>query len=345
MQATPHPDLDPSDVFDGGSQYCPVCGDAASVLFDRCPADGSALARCQVTGDPLIGRLLDRQFRVVSVLAQGAMGTVYEGVQRQSVRRVAIKVIRAELGQDDAVTQRFLRESLLLTRVDHPNVVEVLDYGETSDGCLYLVMEHLRGKTLDVALATSGAFSVRRTCEIGLQLCNALVAAHAHGVVHRDLKPANILLLAEHDDRVKVLDFGLAKSFGHDAASEITITGALLGTPLYMAPETITANLADPRSDLYALGCVLHELLTGVPAFCGESTALVLMRQLDDVPPPLPEYVPENVRHLVQTLLAKVPDARPASAIAVGAMLEHCLTTELGADPPTLVESALPDLE
>ncbi len=345
MHATPHPDLDPSDVFDGGRLYCPTCGESSSALFDRCPEDNTVLAHHSVTGDTLIGRLLDRQFRVVRVLAQGAMGTVYEGVQRKTERRVAIKVIRSELGQDDAMTQRFLREALAVTRIEHPNVVDVLDYGETSDGCLYLVMELLGGQTLDVALAESGAFKVRRACEIGLQLCNALVAAHAHGVVHRDLKPANIVLLAGHDDRVKVLDFGLAKSFGHDADREITRIGALLGTPLYMAPETISANIADPRSDLYALGCVLHELITGTPPFFGESTALVLARQLDDVPPPLPDHVPVALRHLVQTLLAKVPDARPANAVAVGALLEDVLTSELGMELPTLIEPILGDLE
>lgn len=337
-------DSDPdseSDVLDG-ALYCPTCGDAYA-LPGRCPEDGTPLAARTLHGDPMIGRLLDRRFRVLRMIAQGAMGSVYEGVQLPIKRAVAIKVIRDELGHDEATVQRFLREARVLTRIAHPNIVGVFDFGETDDGCLYLVMELLRGQPLDFALALSGPFSSRRTCEIGLQLASALVTAHAHGVVHRDLKPANIYLLAELGDSVKVLDFGVAKTM--DAASELTSAGAVLGTPLYMAPETILYNAADPRSDLYALGCILYELLAGVPPFFGESTALVLARQLEDEPAPLPAHVPETLRVLVTALLAKDPRQRPANALTVCALLEHCLGTELAADVPTLIEAALPDLE
>ena len=349
MHASPTPDPDTAnDVFDGGSLYCPICGESFSPLCERCPDDDCPVVGRPRNGDPFIGRLLDRRFRVVQLLAQGAMGTVYEGVQLPIKRPVAIKVIRDELGHDDRTAQRFLREAHLLTRIAHPNIVDVLDFGETPDGHLYLVMDRLRGKTLDVALAEVGRFSVRRTCEIGLQLCNALVAAHAHGVIHRDLKPANIYLLASiHSggDWVKVLDFGLAKTITADPASEITVTGAVLGTPLYMAPETITDNAADPRSDLYALGCILHEMLNGAPAFYGESTALVLERQIDDPPPALPLEVPPTLRQLIYALLAKEPDQRPANALTVCAVLEHCLAAELVDDMPTLIQRALPDLD
>jgi serine/threonine-protein kinase len=292
----------------------------------------------------LIGRLLDGRFHVLRPLAQGAMGTIYEGVQLPLERPVAIKVIRAELVHDPISKTRFLREARLLTRIAHPNIVDVLDFGETDDGCLYLVMDLLRGTTLDVALAEAGAFSVRRTCEIGLQLCSALVAAHAHGIVHRDLKPANIYVLAELGDWVKILDFGLAKSMFYDSTNELP-TGGVLGTPLYMAPETISFNHADPRTDLYSLGCILHELLTGIPAFNADSTAIVLARQVDDLPPPLPEYVPLTLRQLITALLAKAPDQRPANALTVCAVLEHCLAAELVEDMPTLVEIPLPELD
>ncbi|HEY5923753.1 MAG TPA: serine/threonine-protein kinase, partial [Kofleriaceae bacterium] len=261
MHTTPR-DLDTvDDVFDG-SQYCPTCGETFSPLCDRCPDDDSRLVHRSPRGDALIGRVLDGRFRVLRLLGQGSMGNVYEGVQLPIKRAVAIKVIRDELGYDPSTTQRFMREARLLTRIAHPNIVDVLDYGETSDGCLYLVMSLLHGKTLDEVLAADGPFTVRRTCEVGIQLCNALASAHAHGVVHRDFKPANIFLLGELGEWIKVLDFGLAKQ-AHDPASEITFAGAVLGTPLYMAPETIAYNIADPRSDLYALGCILHELLCG----------------------------------------------------------------------------------
>ncbi len=253
---------------------------------------------------------------------------------------------------------------------------------------------------LDEVLARSGPFSVRRTCEVGLQLCDALVAAHAHGVVHRDLKPANICVLPELGDWVKVLDFGLAKtvnpnvargsgmysmpnsldetlnasldsalddapdnaldnSFGGaldnslddaiddeiDAANEITLGGVLLGTPMYMAPEAIYGEAVDGRSDLYSLGCILHELLTGLAPFYGESSAVVLARQLDDPPPPLPDDVPPTLRQLVTALLAKRPEQRPANALTVRAVLEHCLAAELVGELTTVLQPALPDCD
>jgi eukaryotic-like serine/threonine-protein kinase len=367
MHAAANNDHDANDdLFDGSSLYCSVCGISFSPLCERCPEDRCPLAARLLIGDRMIGRLLDRRFRVVSVLAQGAMGTVYQGVQLSVKRPVAIKVIRDDLGHDQATVQRFLREAHLLTRIAHPNIVDVFDCGETSDGLLYIVMELLRGQTLDVALADVGSFSVRRTCEVGLQLCDALVAAHAHGVVHRDLKPANICLLPDLGDWVKVLDFGLAKSFEPDrhaegsgmypldslaetidaeAAAEITLGGVLLGTPMYMAPEAIYGETIDPRTDLYSLGCILHELLTGVPPFYGESTALVIARQLDDPPPPLPDEVPPTLRQLITGLLAKEPDQRPANALTVRAVLEHCFASELIQEMPTLVTPALTDLD
>jgi serine/threonine-protein kinase len=376
MHAAAHNDDDTSnDLFEGGTVYCPACGLAFSPLCDRCPQDRCRLLARSLVGDRMIGRLLDHRFRVVEVLAQGAMGTVYQGVQVSVKRPVAIKVIRDDLGHDPATVQRFLREARLLTRIAHPNIVDVFDFGETPDGLLYIVMELLRGQTLDVALSDAGCFSVRRTCEVGLQLCDALVAAHQHGIVHRDLKPANICLLPELGDWVKVLDFGLAKSFHSrhargsgmypmpdtmdelidslsetmeadlDAANEITLGGVLLGTPMYMAPEAIYAEAVDPRTDLYSFGCILHEMLTGMPPFYGESSAVVLARQLDDPPPPLPDHVPPTLRQLVTALLAKDPNHRPANALTVRAVLEHCFAAELIQDMPTLVQPALPDAD
>jgi serine/threonine-protein kinase len=330
------------DMFAGAALYCPTCGDGFSPMCERCPDDDSVLVPRALNGDPLIGRALDARYRVLRLLAQGSMGNVYEGVQLPNKRPVAIKVIRDELGHDPASSHRFLREARLLTRIAHPNIVDVLDYGETPDGRLYLVMDLLRGKTLDKILDEVGPFSVRRTCEVGIQLCSALISAHAHGVTHRDLKPANIFLLVELGDWVKVLDFGLAKAAG-DPAGEVTYAGAVLGTPLYMAPETISYNIAEPRSDLYALGCILHEMLTGMPPFYGESTALVLARHLDDSPPLLPGHLPATLRKLIDALLAKNPDHRPANALTVCAVLEHVLAGELVADLPTLIGAALPD--
>jgi serine/threonine protein kinase len=203
-------------------------------------------------------------------------------------------------------------------------------------------MERLRGRTLEVALDEQHTFTVRRTCEIALQLADALCAAHEKGVIHRDLKPSNIVLLSDLDDWVKILDFGLAKLF-EDDAGDITYHGVVIGTPLYMAPEAVRCGPADPRSDLYALGCILHEMLTGAAPFDADSTALVLARHLDDIPPPLPPLVPEPLRVLVERLLSKSPENRPQSAIEVRERLAACLTSQLAADEVlTLTHAALP---
>jgi serine/threonine protein kinase len=343
MHASAGSDDTTNDLFGGATLYCPVCGDSYSPLCDRCPDDGASLVQPPRHGDPLLGRVLDNRFRVLHMLAQGAMGSVYEGVQLPIKRPVAIKVMRDELGRDPRAAQRFLREVRLLTRISHPNIVDVLDFGETDEGGLYLVMELLRGQTLDVAMAQRGRFSVRQICELGLQICDALVAAHTHGVIHRDLKPANIFLLPDLGDWVKILDFGLAKTM--DASSELTYIGAVLGTPLYMAPETIRFNAAEPRSDLYALGCILHEMLAGEAPFYADSSAVVMARQLDDEPPPLPDHVPPTLRQLVIALLAKEPEHRPANALTVCAVLEHCLAAELASDLPTVIQPALDDAD
>lgn len=323
-------DTDPFDLIDGSDVYCPSCGEAFSPLFDECADCNSKLQRAYPEADdPLLGAVLDGRYRIVAPLSSGAMGIIYEGVQLSVKRPVAIKVIRTELLRDDAMTERFLREAKLSTQLSHPNIVEVFDYGETEDGCLYLVMELLRGEPLDAMLARVGSFPVHHTCEIGLQLCDALIAAHSRGVVHRDLKPGNIIVMPELGNWLKVLDFGLAKSVA-DPASEVTAAGTILGTPLYMAPELIRDGIVDPRGDLYALGCILFELLAGSPPFPGETSALVIVRQLDDLPPALPANVPLGLAHVIASLLAKSPDERPPSAVLVREALEVCLAAELG---------------
>lgn len=324
------PDIDtqPYELLGGGDVYCPICGDAFSPMIDVCPDDGAELFRPYSKTDPLVGQVLDDRYRIMRPLGEGAMGVVYEAVQLSMRRPVAVKVIRDELGRDLSISQRFLREARLLISIAHPNVVEVYDYGETESGRLYLVMELLRGNGLDVILAHEGRFTPERTCAIGIQLCDALTAAHAQGVVHRDLKPANVVLVPGLGDWLKVLDFGLAKHL-NEASTDLTYAGAVIGTPMYMPPEAIRCDAADPRSDLYALGCILYELLRGRPAFEGDSSALVLARQLDDLPPPLPADVPAPLRKLVTRLLAKDPAGRPASAQVVRALLDEILMSLL----------------
>ena len=283
--------------------------------------------------------LLDDRYRLVGTIAAGGMGIVYEGVQLSIDRPVAIKVIREELLEDATTARRFLREVRLLTSFRHPNVVEIFDCGQMANGCPYLVMELLRGKTLDVLLKEVGHLDIWLVCEIAMQLCDVLEAAHERGIIHRDLKPANIVML-DGLGIIKVLDFGIAKSLAPEYQSDnITHVGMMIGTPAYMAPEAIGGDAVDPRSDLYALGCILHELLGGVPPFEAPSVGATLARQLDAPPPPLPGDVPAALGELVFELLAKSPEERPASARVVRSRLASCVPLQSFADDevPTLI--------
>jgi len=331
------------DLIEGDEVFCPRCNATFSPVIDVCPDDGTRLIRWHAGRDVLLGATLDRRFRITSVLGEGGMGRVYAGIQLAVDRPVAIKVIREPLSLDLGASKRFLREARLLTSLGHPNIVEVFDYGQTDTGALYLVTELLRGRTLADELAAVTVFPVRRACEVGIQLADALAAAHGRGIVHRDLKPANIMILdAPVPDLVKVLDFGLAKSLTGDDVTMTTLTqvGAIMGTPLYMAPEALDGG-ADPRTDLYALGCILHELLAGTAPFADPSINVVFARHCVDPPPPLPSTVPAPLAAIVAALLAKSPDQRPASALEVGARLRAYLApapTDLD-DRPTAVRT------
>ncbi|HEV7554763.1 MAG TPA: serine/threonine-protein kinase, partial [Kofleriaceae bacterium] len=279
------PDDDTTDDrLDGEDLYCPVCGEGFAALFDRCPDDGARLVRWTTSSDPLLGSLLDGRFRVVRLLGAGAMGRVYEGLEIAIDRPVAIKVMHDRYAFDSDAAKRFLREARVLTTLAHPNIVELYELGHTGAGLMYLVMELLRGTTLADELVARGAFEPGHACEIAIQLCDALAAAHACGIVHRDLKPANVVLVGRI---AKVLDFGLAKSVVADRSSigDLTQAGVILGTPLYLSPEALSGDAADPRMDLYALGCVLHELLAGEPPFANASIDVVLTQQLIADPP------------------------------------------------------------
>jgi eukaryotic-like serine/threonine-protein kinase len=296
--------------------------------------------------DPLAGVIFDGRYQLTGALAEGGVGRVYEAVQLALHRPVAIKLIHDELASDRDIARRFVREAQLLTRLAHPNIVEIYDFGESPDGVLYLVMERLRGSTLDALLAEHGRMRVERVCQIGIQICDALIAAHARGVVHRDLKPANVMLIDGFDCFVKVLDFGLAKAFETDAAatSQITTVGAMLGTPLYMAPEAIRGEASDPRTDLYALGCLLYELVTGRAPFAAPSSPAVMMRQLGERAPAL-VGVPPQLASLVALLLEKTTDARPESALVVRRQLAACLAALTPTDDdekPTLMYAGVP---
>jgi serine/threonine protein kinase len=312
-----------STEVNAAEAYCSACNQSFPSDTRVCPNDGARLIKLAAERDDLIGRVLDERYEIRAPLGKGGMGTVYRGWQLSVDREVAIKVIHPKLSNDRSAVKRFLREARLASRLSQPNIVNVYDFGQ-SDNVLYLVMELLRGHTLASELGQGRRINPKRTITIASQLCDALEAAHAQGIVHRDLKPSNIVILDDPPGRdlIKVLDFGLAKSLIQDSGSVVTNTDALLGTPLYMAPEQIEGQVSDQRADLYSLGCILYEMLTGRPPFVENAVSAVLARHMHDTHAALPAHVPVKLRTLIDQLLEKSREERLQTAGEVRRILE-----------------------
>ncbi len=258
-----------------------------------------------------VGQVIDDRYRIVQHLASGGMASVYRAEHLHNSGLVAIKVLHGALADNEEVSARFRREALAARSIRHPNVVSVWDVGRLPDGCSFMVLELIPGEDLCTALHREKAFSQVRAVKIALQISHALVSAHAAGVIHRDLKPDNIMLIEREGDPdfVKVVDFGIAKVMAQGVAIVSTV-GSVFGTPEYMAPEQARGGTVDQRTDLYTLGTVLYEMLAGTTPFAHKSFAHVLMGQLSQAPPPLPEQVDPELSELVGRLLAKDPGRR-----------------------------------
>ncbi|MBB2909875.1 non-specific serine/threonine protein kinase [Streptosporangium becharense] len=237
------------------------------------------------------------------------MGAVYAGHDKHLDRRVAVKFLKLLTGPDEEQKRRFLREARILAKLEHPGAPVLYDFG-TFDQRLFQVMQFIEGVTVADVVSEHGPLPVPWAAAIAAQACAVLAAAHTLSIYHRDLKPTNLMLCP--DGSVKVLDFGLAVLREADT-TQFTRVGQLLGTPSYMAPEQIQRGLSGPRSDLYALGCVIHEMLTGRQLFSGPTEYAVFERQVKERPPEVPG-VPAELNRLIGDLLEKDPDNRPAAA-------------------------------
>lgn len=262
--------------------------------------------------DPLVGRVLDGRYHVKSRMARGGMATVYEAVDSRLDRTVALKVMHPGLAEDEEFVSRFIREAKSAARLSHPNVVAVYDQG-ADDGHVFLAMEHVRGRTLRDLLREAGRLNPRQALDVLEPMLAALGAAHQAGIVHRDVKPENVLL--SDDGRVKVADFGLARAVAN--ATSHTTSGILMGTVGYLSPEQVERGVADPRSDVYAAGILLFEMLTGDKPYDGETALQIAYRHVhDDVPPPsrFVPGLPAELDALVVRATSRDPDKRPADA-------------------------------
>jgi len=257
------------------------------------------------------------QYRVTGLIGQGGMGAVYAAEHALLGRPAAIKVLLPELSQKQDIVMRFFNEARAATAIRHPGIIEIYDFGWTPEGAAFIVMEHLEGETLAKRSARA-RFGWQAVLAIARQIAGALAAAHAKGIVHRDLKPDNIFVVHDPEvpggERIKLLDFGIAKLAGDSSSTaNVTKTGAVMGTPTYMAPEQCRGVSVDHRADLYSLGCIMFELCSGRPPFVGEGTGDVLAAHIHLPVPSLASLsvaVPHAVEELIQHLLAKSPPAR-----------------------------------
>jgi eukaryotic-like serine/threonine-protein kinase len=301
--------------YGGGEVFCPV--DATRLV------SASQLAHPDPKGstDALVGTTLSGRYQIIRPIGEGGMGIVYEAQHVLIEKRVALKVLRDDFSRRPEVVERFRQEAKSASRIGHEHIVDISDFGETPNGQSYFVMEFLEGEDLANVLAREGTLPAHRAVRIALQCCKALGAAHGKGIVHRDMKPENIFLIARegNDDFVKIVDFGIAKMSDIETSGppgrKLTKTGMIFGTPEYMSPEQAAGRALDHRVDVYALGVILFEMLTGRVPFVGDTFMGILTQHMFEEVPPLrsvkPDVIaPDELQNVLFEALAKDPDAR-----------------------------------
>ncbi|MEW6731439.1 MAG: serine/threonine-protein kinase [Acidobacteriota bacterium] len=311
-------------------KICPLCNKkfAGSTY---CPYDGQELIGF-VPNEDIVGRLVDNKYQLEERIARGGTGTVYRAVHLQLNVPVAVKVLHSDRISDTTAVERFRREAFAAMQVRHPNAIAVLDFGVTTDNVVYVVMELLSGLTLRQVLKKQCFVSMLEVNNIMQQICAAVAVAHKRKIVHRDLKPENVFLHYDNNEEVvRVLDFGLAKLrglLGEGESMELTRDGLVIGTPLYMSPEQSRGRSVDKRSDIYSLGVMLYEMLTGQLPFHAPSLSALAVKHASEQPRPIYELRPELpavVNAVVMHALEKSPKNRPATVMEWAAELQAAI--------------------
>ena len=319
-------------------RICPHC--ETPTLDKICPFDGyqtvDAALYMEPEHDPFVGTAFQERYRIEERLAIGGMGTVYRASQVAVGRPVAIKILRQEVVHDLRVVARFQQEALSVAGLHHPNTIRIFDFGQSADGHLFLVMEFLEGESLGDMIDEQAPIEPERVVKIGGQILDALAEAHSNGIIHRDLKPDNIFVtkVGLQADFIKVLDFGIAKlERGEARKRQLTQTGIVVGSPGYMAPEQVQSLPLTAQVDIYAVGAVMYEMLTGKAVFVGESAFEIAMKQVNEDPePPMVDgkVLKGPVIDCVMSFLAKEPENRPAGAAEALRRLQECIPDENG---------------
>lgn len=297
-------------------KICIACKQEYQGELTNCPADGTLLT--PVTSELGVGSIIAGKYEVLSVVGGGAMGLVYKARHTLMKRIVAVKVLRPNMALDETTVSRFQKESEALSVLDHPNILTVFDFGLNEQGQPYLVTDYLEGDTVAELLNSEEIIPYERVIDLFKQVASALAHAHKNNVVHRDMKPSNIMLVKneENEDKVKILDFGIAKVTDEtEDSTQLTKTGEVFGSPLYMSPEQCRGKVLDARSDIYSVGCVMYRALTGSPPIVGQDLIECLYKHVNEDPLPFKEInpditVPMALESVVLKCLMKDPQLR-----------------------------------
>jgi|GEM_PF-6988413 serine/threonine protein kinase len=302
-------------------RFCPDCFQNFEDDMQFCPEHGKPLVVMDDLDEQLaekVGQVIDGRYRILGILGRGGMGMVFKAEQTSIDREVALKVLSPLFAKDPTAVKRFFREAKMASSLSHPNTVTIHDFARSDTGLLYLAMEYVEGVPLDELIDTDAPLSPERALNIVSYITDSLGEAHQKNLVHRDLKPANVIIQQRFGqaDFARVLDFGIAKAMGPGSKFEtLTSTGSVCGTPTYMSPEQTLGKTLDGRSDIYALGCILYELLTGDPPYSGDTPMEIMLARLEkDFHVVLQEamsvHIPENVMKLLLDMAHKNPEDR-----------------------------------
>lgn len=297
--------------------------------------------------DHMLGSIFDEKYRILSFIDKGGMGTIYKALQLSLNREVAIKLMQCP--DDPIAEKRFFLEASHCAQLKHPNTIRIFDFGKSNDGHVYIVMELLHGQSMNQYIKQNGNFETLKALDICSKMCAALNEAHKNGIIHRDVKPSNIFLhMTEGEIHPKLIDFGLVKEAEH--SSELSQTGLVMGSPMYMSPEQVDSKDITYASDIYSLGHTLYTMITGVAPFKKETMTQIMIAQLREHPRPLTEIMagsqyPEPLQWTLQMATMKIPSRRFASMTAFRTAIEHCQKAiQTGQNIPLQLDNGYPNI-